>query len=134
MKVVRQMISSGPDGLGELEEADPVAIVPRSDDDLAALLYTGGTTGRAKGVMLSHASLSFTGSAVQQASHVAGVTRSLMTLPLSHSYGMLVTIAGMHAPEPPVTVLLRWFDPRVFLELIEQHRLHSSAVVPSMIH
>ena len=32
-------------------------IEPRADDDLAALLYTGGTTGRAKGVMLSHRGL-----------------------------------------------------------------------------
>ena len=45
-------------------------IVARADDDLAALLYTGGTTGRAKGVMLSHANLWFTGGAVQKASHV----------------------------------------------------------------
>ena len=79
----------------------PGPIVARADDDLAALLYTGGTTGRAKGVMLSHANLYFTGRAVQEAAHVPGVNRSLMTLPLSHSYGMLVTISGMHSPERP---------------------------------
>ena len=131
---VRHVISSGSAAFSALEEAEPGAIFPRDDDDLAALLYTGGTTGRSKGVMLSHANLSFTGQAVQEASHVRGVTRSLMTLPLSHSYGMLVTISGMHSPERPVTVLLRWFDPRVFLEMIQEHRVQSSAVVPSMIH
>jgi long-chain acyl-CoA synthetase len=137
---VRCVISTGAGedgvlGLDALEQASEAApIVPRGDDELAALLYTGGTTGRAKGVMLSHASLNFTGRAVQQASHVPGVNRFLMTLPLSHSYGMLITISGMHSPERPVTVLLRWFDPRVFLALIEEHRLQSSAVVPSMIH
>ncbi len=136
---VRHVISTGAAedgvlGLSSLEGFDPAPIVPRADDDLAALLYTGGTTGRAKGVMLSHASLWFTGSAVQEAAYVPGVNRFLMTLPLSHSYGMLVTISGMNSPERPVTVLLRWFDPRVFLELIEEHRLQSSAVVPSMIH
>jgi len=139
---VRYVIAteSGPDddgvlGLDALEAAsDPAAIVPRADDDLAALLYTGGTTGRAKGVMLTHANLNFTGRAVTEAAHIPGMTRALMTLPLSHAYGLLMTIAGMHSPEPPVTVLLRWFDPRAFLELIDEHRLQSSAVVPSMIH
>jgi long-chain acyl-CoA synthetase len=139
LEFVRHVISTGDaaDGvlaLGELEAAPEGPIVARAEDDLAALLYTGGTTGRAKGVMLSHANLCFTGGAVQQASYVPGVNRSLMTLPLSHSYGILVTIGGMHSPERPVTVLLRWFDPRVFLERIAEHRLHTSAVVPSMLH
>ncbi len=138
---VRHVISTSVDaaesgvlGLGTLEEADARSIVERADDDLAALLYTGGTTGRAKGVMLSHASLWFTGGAVQKAAHVPEVTRTLMTLPLSHSYGILVTISGMHAPERPVTVLLRWFDPQVFLEAIAEHRVQTAAVVPSMLH
>ena len=136
---VRHVICTDGDGdgvtpLSELEQADPASIVPRADDDLAALLYTGGTTGRAKGVLLSHANLKFSGGAVQSAAHVEGVNRSLMTLPLSHSYGMLVTVSAMHSPERPVTVLLRWFDPAAFLELVETHRLHTSALVPSMIH
>ncbi|MBV9603848.1 MAG: AMP-binding protein [Solirubrobacterales bacterium] len=120
--------------LSSLEADSPAPIVARADDDLAALLYTGGTTGRAKGVMLSHANLWFSGSAVQKASHVDGVNRGLVTLPLSHSYGILVTIGGMHSPESPVNVLLRWFDPRRFLEMIAEHRLQTSAVVPSMLH
>jgi long-chain acyl-CoA synthetase len=135
---VRHVISTGDDhgvtSLAELERSEPAPIVARDDDDLAALLYTGGTTGRAKGVMLSHANLHYSGQAVQKASYVPGVSRSLMTLPLSHSYGMLMTISAMHSPERPVTVLLRWFDPTAFLELIAEHRLQTSALVPSMIH
>jgi long-chain acyl-CoA synthetase len=135
---VRHVISTGDDhgvtSLAELERSEPAPIVARDDDDLAALLYTGGTTGRAKGVMLSHANLHYSGQAVQRASYVPGVSRSLMTLPLSHSYGMLVTISAMHSPERPVTVLLRWFDPTAFLELIAEHRLQTTALVPSMIH
>src|SRR3984893_17390252 len=41
----------------ELESAPAGGVVPVSDDDLATLMYTGGTTGRAKGVMLSHRNL-----------------------------------------------------------------------------
>ncbi|HZU40060.1 MAG TPA: AMP-binding protein [Solirubrobacteraceae bacterium] len=119
--------------LHELEQGEPAAIAPRGDDELAALLYTGGTTGRAKGVMLSHRNLWFTGAAATAASHIEGVNRALATLPLSHSYGILVTIAGMHSPEAGVAVLLRWFNAKTFLELVAEHRLQISALVPSML-
>jgi long-chain acyl-CoA synthetase len=107
--------------------------VGRADQDLAALLYTGGTTGRSKGVMLSHANLYFSGRAAHDAGHVDGVNRALATLPLSHSYGILVTLAGMHNPERGIAVLLRWFDPDVWLSQIEEHRLQLTAAVPSML-
>jgi long-chain acyl-CoA synthetase len=135
---VRFVICTGDVGgavlpLASLESAEPGAIVDRADDDLAALLYTGGTTGRAKGVMLSHANLFFSGYSAFEAGHVPGVNRALATLPLSHSYGILVTLAGMHNPEPGVAVLLRWFAPDAFLALIAEHQLQLSAVVPSML-
>jgi long-chain acyl-CoA synthetase len=127
---------AGGDGelaLSELEGAEPQGIVPREPGDLAALLYTGGTTGRAKGVMLSHANLMFSGAAAHASGHIPGVNRALTTLPLSHAYGLLVTITGMHSPERGVSVLLRWFDPKAFLSLVQEHRLQLSAVVPSML-
>jgi long-chain acyl-CoA synthetase len=119
--------------LSSLEQAQPGPIVARDDDDVAALLYTGGTTGRAKGVMLTHANLHFTGRSAYDAGHLPGVNRALATLPLSHAYGLLVTLAGMHTEEQGVSVLLRWFDPAAFLGLIQEHGLQLSAVVPSML-
>jgi long-chain acyl-CoA synthetase len=119
--------------LGELERAEPRPVVARADDDLAALLYTGGTTGRAKGVMLSHANLHFTGRASHQAAYVPGVNRGLTSLPLSHAYGLLVTLAGLNHPEQTVGVLMRWFDADGFLALIAEHRLQQGAVVPTML-
>jgi long-chain acyl-CoA synthetase len=83
--------------------------------------------------MLTHANLDYAGRAAQAAGHVPGINRSLATLPLSHSYGLLVTIAGMHLPERGVGVLLRWFDPALFLSMIEEHELQQTAVVPSML-
>jgi long-chain acyl-CoA synthetase len=135
---VRAVICNGPfegegTSLDALEAADPGSIVERGDDELAALLYTGGTTGRSKGVMLSHANLHFSGRSAHHAAYVPGVNRALATLPLSHSYGILVTLAGMHNPEPGVAVLLRWFDPTSFLGLTAEHGLQVSAVVPSML-
>jgi long-chain acyl-CoA synthetase len=119
--------------LASLEQADPIGIVERDDHDLAALLYTGGTTGRAKGVMLSHENLWRCGKASQESSRVEGIVRHVVPLPLSHAFGLIVTIVGMHAVEAYRSVLLRWFDPTSFLELIQEHRVQSGAVVPSML-
>jgi long-chain acyl-CoA synthetase len=119
--------------LAELESHEPGAVVDRRDDDLAALLYTGGTTGRSKGVAISHENLWVTTAAVREVTHVPGVTRSLVPLPLAHAYGLMVTVVGMHATEPGVTVLMRWFDAASAVRLIEEHRVQSCALVPSMV-
>ncbi|WP_328475174.1 AMP-binding protein [Actinoplanes sp. NBC_00393] len=117
----------------ELETGEPAGIEPRADDDLAALLYTGGTTGRAKGVMLSHRGLWESGRGLELTARASTATRSLLPLPLSHAYGLIVTIAGLHSERPLVSVLQRWFDPVGWLELVAEHRLESSPVVPTML-
>lgn len=116
-----------------LESGDELALVDRRDDDLAALLYTGGTTGRSKGVALSHAGLDAAGAAGHAAGHVPGHVRGLLPLPLAHAYGLMVSVTGLHAVEPATSVLMRWFDPAGFLRLVQEHRVQSTALVPSMI-
>jgi len=121
-------------GFADLEDgADPLPIVDRSPDDLAALMYTGGTTGRSKGVALSHRNLSYAGASSRSRSHVPGLTRGQTSLPLSHAFGLLVTVGEMHVPEPVSSVLQRWFEPKSFLDLAVAHRTQSMAVVPSML-
>jgi long-chain acyl-CoA synthetase len=121
------------DAFAWLEEADPLPIVPRAADDPAALLYTGGTTGRSKGVLLSHENLWFVGRSGHEAGHLPEIRRGLLALPLSHAYGLLVTVVGFHAEEPHPSVLMRWFDPTLCLELMQEHRTQITAVVPSML-
>jgi long-chain acyl-CoA synthetase len=121
------------DRFAELEQADPSQIVPPVGADLAALMYTGGTTGRAKGVMLSHENLWFAGRAGHDAGYVPGITRSLGALPLSHAFGLLVTVVGFHVREPHASVLMRWFQPEAWLQLAQEHRVQIVAVVPSML-
>jgi long-chain acyl-CoA synthetase len=117
----------------QLESGTELGLVDRDGSDLAALLYTGGTTGRSKGVALSHASLDAAGAAGAEASYEPGRNRGLLPLPLAHAYGLLVTVGGLHAREPGVAVLMRWFDPAGWIALVEEHRLQTSALVPSMI-
>lgn len=119
--------------LADLESAAEGPVVDRAPSDLAALMYTGGTTGRAKGVMLSNEGLWRVGEAGYKQAHEPGVNRTLVPLPLSHAYGLITTVAGMHAVEPGVSVLQRWFDAKQWLELAAQHRIQLGAVVPAMI-
>jgi long-chain acyl-CoA synthetase len=122
------------DEFAELESGGESPIVELADSELAALMYTGGTTGRAKGVMLSHESLWMAGKAAEDSGRVPGIVRSLTSLPLSHAFGLLVTCVGLHATEPGRHVLMRWFDPQGWLQLADEHRSQIVAVVPSMLH
>ncbi len=138
--MVRETVEAAANGtrvvtdLVELESGDPTPIVPRADDDLAALVYTGGTTGRAKGVMLTHANLWEAGRRGHEAGHVDGIDRSLSCLPLSHSYGLLVMNVGLHHPGRPQAVLMRWFNAEAWLQLAQEHRSQIAPVVPSMLY
>ena len=66
--------------------------VPRAPDDLAAILYTSGTTGRSKGAMLTHRNLASNALALVEA---WGFTRGdvlLHALPVYHVHGLFVAI------------------------------------------
>ncbi|HKF14158.1 MAG TPA: AMP-binding protein [Gaiellaceae bacterium] len=128
-----KVVLAAPEECVELEQHEATEIVPRNAADPAALLYTGGTTGRSKGVVLSHENLWFAGKSGHDSGHVPGLVRGLSALPLAHSYGLLVTVVGLHAEEQTQAVLMRWFDPEVFLQLAQEHRTQITAVVPSML-
>jgi long-chain acyl-CoA synthetase len=117
----------------QVAAAEPGTITDRSGTDLAALLFTGGTTGRSKGVPLTHANLFWCGRAVNETSVRANVVTSVLPLPLAHAYGLLVLCGGLHRTEGARTVLMRWFDPAGWVKLAGQHRAQGSALVPSMI-
>ena len=110
---------------GALADADPAS--------LAALLYTGGTTGRSKGVMISHNALSASSWAATHSSYDPSLRTGLLPLPLSHVYGLMVSAMALHAPDPGTTVLMRWFDPVGWLKLAAEHQVQVCPVVPSML-
>jgi long-chain acyl-CoA synthetase len=117
----------------QVASAEPGSITGRSGTDLAALLYTGGTTGRSKGVPLTHAGLYWCGSAAHEQSVRASMLTSVLPLPLAHAYGLLVICGGMHRTDRTKTILMRWFDPAGWLKLAAEHRVQGTALVPSMI-
>jgi malonyl-CoA/methylmalonyl-CoA synthetase len=84
-------------GRGSLSEAASsaaasFAIVPRGADDLAAILYTSGTTGRAKGAMLSHGNLAANALTLRDAWGFSAADVLLHMLPIYHTHGLFVAI------------------------------------------
>ncbi|MDI3336992.1 malonyl-CoA synthase [Defluviimonas aestuarii] len=93
-KAGAQLAVLNTDGTGSFTDdatmATPASIAERDADDLAALLYTSGTTGRSKGAMMSHANL------LSNAEVLVGYWRFtdqdvlLHALPIFHTHGLFV--------------------------------------------
>ena len=117
----------------ELEAGAEASLFDADASELAALLYTGGTTGRSKGVMLSHDALSSAGWSATLTGLDETLTRSLLPLPLAHVYGLMVSTMQLHAVHPMTSVLMRWFDPVGWLSLAQSEKVNTSPVVPTML-
>jgi long-chain acyl-CoA synthetase len=101
------------------------------DVDLAALQYTGGTTGTAKGAMLTHSNLA--SNALAFASWIKGTSQDvfLAALPLFHIYGMTTSMTTPISLGAEI-VLLSKFDPLKVLQAIEQNRVTVYCGSPTM--
>jgi malonyl-CoA/methylmalonyl-CoA synthetase len=73
---------------------DRFETVHRDGDDLAAILYTSGTTGRSKGAMLTHGNLASNIAVLHDAWHWQKGDVLLHTLPLFHIHGLFVAAHG----------------------------------------
>ena len=112
--------------------AKPPKVNINPKEDLAALQYTGGTTGTAKGAMLTHTNLA--SNAIAFAAWIKGATAEetfLTALPLFHIYGMTTS---MNVPIllAAKMVLLPRFDPVAALENIQRHSVTVFCGVPTM--
>ncbi len=110
----------------------PVPDAERGGDDLAALFYTGGTTGRAKGVMLSHDNFMANSMTALVNLGIRSDSVHLHVSPLFHVAGgsrvFTTTVAGgTHAVIPR-------FEPGLFLDAIERYRVTVTVVVPTMLN
>jgi len=117
-------------GLGALGGA-PMRAMDRDREETAAILYTSATTGRPKGVMLTHANVVSNAYATVHHLHMTSQDCGLCALPMFHCFGQnfilnaLVTAGG-------ALVLHERFVPAEFLAAIVRHRVSLLYAVPTM--
>lgn len=100
-------------------------------DKPAVLLYTSGTSGTPKGVVLSHRNLASNVLGVKEILHVDNNIRSLGILPVFHSFGLTagvllpLMIGGCYVPFPTT-------NPTDILQAMETYRINCLKLVPSL--
>jgi long-chain acyl-CoA synthetase len=116
-----------------LEQSKPIPDAMRAGSDLAGIFYTGGTTGRSKGVMLSHGNLmtsalsglgEFDGSA-------ADVAIYLHAAPMFHLANAGRMFAGLLGGSS--NVMIPSFTPEGVMAAIQKERVTETLLVPTMI-
>ena len=114
-----------------LERAAPTADVMRKSEDLAGIFYTGGTTGRPKGVMLSHGNLMANALNALSEGLFPGAAIYLHAAPMFH----LANGAAMFSLllSGGVNVIIKAFSPTAVMEAIERERVTETLLVPTMI-
>ena len=102
-----------------------------TEDSLAGLFYTGGTTGASKGVMLTHRNLIANTFHFMTMAPPAKGSVFLIMAPLFHAAGSNGVLGGVWSGSCQIP--LKVFDPATALDLIEKHRVTHTLGVPTMI-
>ncbi len=105
---------------------------PSSSDpgDLAAILYTSGSTGAPKGVMLNSANLWIGAASVAQYLSLTAADRVLAVLPLAFDYGQNQLLSTWHAGG--CVIPLDYLTPRDVIKAVERHDVTTIAAVPPL--
>jgi len=115
-----------------IEAADEAELgVGITEDSLAGLFYTGGTTGASKGVMLTHRNLIANTFNFMTMAPPAADSVYLIMAPLFHAAGSNGVLGGIWTGS--CQIALKVFDPATALDFIEEYRVTHTLGVPTMI-
>ena len=121
-KVGARVETLGADGRGSLTDAAAkasaeFATVARADDDLAAILYTSGTTGRSKGAMLTHDNLASNSLTLIDFWRFSDQDILIHALPIYHTHGLFVA-SNVTLFARASMIFLPKFDPDTIIQLM----------------
>jgi acyl-CoA synthetase (AMP-forming)/AMP-acid ligase II len=114
------------------QPAEEVTVDIDPAEDLVALPYSSGTTGVAKGVMLTHRNLVANVVQSEQSFHLHEGERVLGVMPFYHIYGMTVIMnLALHAGATIVT--MPRFELEAFLRILQDHRVERAYIAPPIV-
>ena len=120
------------DLFGEMVLHTPQTLVSRSrEDDHCALLYTGGTTGKPKGVLHTHRVMVAMVQMQMADFDWPNLPRFLAMTPITHAAGALIPPVLMRSG---TVIMHAGFDVKTFCSLVEKHRVNCTFMVPTMIY
>ncbi len=99
------------------ENAEPEPAEDDGPSEVAAIIYTTGTTGRPKGIVLTHRNLLFVARATAEARRLTPEDRVYATLPISHSLGLSGVLLGSLLSGAAVHLPPRFDPPRILSAL-----------------
>ncbi|TMK17250.1 MAG: long-chain fatty acid--CoA ligase [Actinobacteria bacterium] len=113
-----------------LAQQPDAPVVEREASDPALFMYTSGTTGRPKGVVLTHGNMLHQAEAIHEIAELDPTRLGLAVMPMAHAAGLVTWVAGMK--NGGRGVLMRWFDPEGFCRNVQEYQISITALVPTM--